>query len=136
MNIPRHWLLGAFAVLSISFLVVGCGPAGNGTKGGGNEVASGGGENGHDDDDDDDDDKKHDWKLNDAEMERGKQIFFERCAGCHGVLRKGATGKNIEPESTRAKGTAYHEAIIAHGSPAGLAAWGTPVTPASAEVKP
>lgn len=126
MNIPRHWLLGAFAVLSISFLVVGCGPAGNGTKGGGNEVASGGGENGHDDDDDDDDDddKKHDWKLNDAEMERGKQIFFERCAGCHGVLRKGATGKNIEPESTRAKGTAYLEAIITNGSPAGMPEWG------------
>ncbi|MCG3185417.1 MAG: Nitrite reductase [Planctomycetes bacterium] len=122
MNIPRHWLLGAFAVLSISFLVVGCGPAGNGTKGGGNEVASGGGENGHDDDDDDD--KKHDWKLNDAEMERGKRIFFERCAGCHGVLRKGATGKNIEPESTRAKGTAYLEAIITNGSPAGMPEWG------------
>ena len=27
----------------------------------------------------------------------GKKIYFERCAGCHGVLRKGATGKNLEP---------------------------------------
>ena len=25
------------------------------------------------------------------------KIYFERCAGCHGVLRKGATGKNLEP---------------------------------------
>ena len=27
------------------------------------------------------------------EFDHGKKIFFERCAGCHGVLRKGATGK-------------------------------------------
>jgi nitrite reductase (NO-forming)/hydroxylamine reductase len=32
-----------------------------------------------------------------AEKEIGKKIYFERCAGCHGVLRKGATGKNLEP---------------------------------------
>ncbi|MDR0273963.1 MAG: nitrite reductase [Burkholderiaceae bacterium] len=32
-----------------------------------------------------------------AELEAGKKIYFERCAGCHGVLRKGATGKNLEP---------------------------------------
>ena len=32
-----------------------------------------------------------------AEVEIGKKIYFERCAGCHGVLRKGATGKNLEP---------------------------------------
>ncbi|MFO1327293.1 MAG: cytochrome D1 domain-containing protein [Rubrivivax sp.] len=32
-----------------------------------------------------------------AELEQGKKIYFERCAGCHGVLRKGATGKNLEP---------------------------------------
>ena len=25
------------------------------------------------------------------------KIYFERCAGCHGMLRKGATGKNLEP---------------------------------------
>jgi cytochrome c5 len=27
--------------------------------------------------------------------------YFERCAGCHGVLRKGATGKNLEPHWTK-----------------------------------
>ena len=32
-----------------------------------------------------------------AEKEQAKKIYFERCAGCHGVLRKGATGKNLEP---------------------------------------
>ena len=32
-----------------------------------------------------------------SEKEQSKKIYFERCAGCHGVLRKGATGKNLEP---------------------------------------
>jgi nitrite reductase (NO-forming) / hydroxylamine reductase len=32
-----------------------------------------------------------------AEKDQAKKIYFERCAGCHGVLRKGATGKNLEP---------------------------------------
>lgn len=36
-----------------------------------------------------------------AEKETGKKIYFERCAGCHGVLRKGATGKNLEPHWTK-----------------------------------
>ena len=36
-------------------------------------------------------------KLTAAEKEQAKKIYFERCAGCHGVLRKGATGKNLEP---------------------------------------
>jgi nitrite reductase (NO-forming)/hydroxylamine reductase len=31
----------------------------------------------------------------------GAKIYFERCAGCHGVLRKGATGKNLEPHWTK-----------------------------------
>ena len=35
--------------------------------------------------------------LTAAEKETAKKIYFERCAGCHGVLRKGATGKNLEP---------------------------------------
>ena len=29
------------------------------------------------------------------------KIYFERCAGCHGMLRKGATGKNLEPSWTK-----------------------------------
>ncbi len=35
--------------------------------------------------------------LTAEEKEQAKKIYFERCAGCHGVLRKGATGKNLEP---------------------------------------
>src|SRR5574343_1838767 len=36
-----------------------------------------------------------------AEKETAKKIYFERCAGCHGVLRKGAIGKNLEPHWTK-----------------------------------
>ena len=39
--------------------------------------------------------------LSAAERESAKKIYFERCAGCHGVLRKGATGKNLEPHWSR-----------------------------------
>ena len=35
--------------------------------------------------------------LTPEEKATAKKIYFERCAGCHGVLRKGATGKNLEP---------------------------------------
>jgi nitrite reductase (NO-forming)/hydroxylamine reductase len=39
--------------------------------------------------------------LTAEEKEKAKKIYFERCAGCHGVLRKGATGKNLEPHWTK-----------------------------------
>ena len=38
--------------------------------------------------------------LTEAEFAKAKQIYFERCAGCHGVLRKGATGKPLTPDVT------------------------------------
>ena len=63
--------------------------------------------------------------LSEAEFAQGKQIFFERCAGCHGVLRKGATGKPLTPDITMAKGTDYLKALIKFGSPAGMPNWGT-----------
>ncbi|HEY5558308.1 MAG TPA: cytochrome D1 domain-containing protein [Steroidobacteraceae bacterium] len=63
--------------------------------------------------------------MSKPEFERAKQIYFERCAGCHGVLRKGATGKPLTPEITRAKGTDYLKVFINYGSPAGMPNWGT-----------
>ncbi|WIM07055.1 MAG: nitrite reductase [Candidatus Nitricoxidivorans perseverans] len=60
-----------------------------------------------------------------AEFERGKQIYFERCAGCHGVLRKGATGKPLTTDKTIASGTEYLKVFINYGSPAGMPNWGT-----------
>ena len=63
--------------------------------------------------------------VTEAEFARAKQIFFERCTGCHGVLRKGATGKPLTPDLTMAKGTDYLKALIKFGSPAGMPNWGT-----------
>ncbi|OGA52001.1 MAG: nitrite reductase [Betaproteobacteria bacterium RIFCSPLOWO2_12_FULL_62_58] len=60
-----------------------------------------------------------------AEFDRARQIYFERCAGCHGVLRKGATGKPLTPDITLAKGTEYLKVFIAYGSPAGMPNWQT-----------
>ncbi len=60
-----------------------------------------------------------------AEFERGKQIYFERCAGCHGVLRKGATGKALTSDITLARGTDYLKVFINYGSPGGMPNWGT-----------
>lgn len=60
-----------------------------------------------------------------AEFEHGKQIYFQRCAGCHGVLRKGATGKALTPDITLGKGTDYLKVFINFGSPAGMPNWGT-----------
>lgn len=59
------------------------------------------------------------------EFDHGKKIFFERCAGCHGVLRKGATGKALTTDITRERGDAYLHAFITYGSPAGMPNWGT-----------
>jgi len=63
--------------------------------------------------------------LNAAEFDKAKEIYFQRCAGCHGVLRKGATGKPLTPDITQARGQAYLEALITYGSPAGMPNWGT-----------
>jgi nitrite reductase (NO-forming)/hydroxylamine reductase len=60
-----------------------------------------------------------------AEFDKGRQIYFERCAGCHGVLRKGATGKPLTPDITLPKGSDYLEVFIKYGSPAGMPNWGT-----------
>jgi nitrite reductase (NO-forming)/hydroxylamine reductase len=64
---------------------------------------------------------------------QAKKIYFERCAGCHGVLRKGATGKNLEPHWTKKDkdgketsggtlklGSARLEKIIALGTDGGM----------------
>jgi nitrite reductase (NO-forming)/hydroxylamine reductase len=63
--------------------------------------------------------------LSEAEFATATQLYFERCAGCHGVLRKGATGKPLTPDITLAKGTEYLKALITYGSPAGMPNWGS-----------
>jgi len=63
--------------------------------------------------------------MSKTEFDRARQVYFERCAGCHGVLRKGATGKPLTPDITLGKGTEYLKVFIKYGSPAGMPNWGT-----------
>jgi nitrite reductase (NO-forming)/hydroxylamine reductase len=64
-------------------------------------------------------------QLTEAEFSKAKKIYFERCAGCHGVLRKGATGKPLTPDITQPKGLDYLKVFINFGSPAGMPNWGS-----------
>ena len=64
-------------------------------------------------------------KMTMAEFDESKQIFFQRCAGCHGVLRKGATGKALTTDITRKLGTAALDAFITNGTGGGMPNWGT-----------
>ena len=63
--------------------------------------------------------------MSKAEFDEARKIYFQRCAGCHGVLRKGATGKPLTPDITIGKGTDYLKVFIAYGSPAGMPNWQT-----------
>lgn len=58
--------------------------------------------------------------LSEADFEKAKVLYFQRCAGCHGVLRKGATGKSLLPKETRKAGQKKLERIIAYGTEGGM----------------
>jgi len=58
--------------------------------------------------------------MSEADFEKAKSLYFQRCAGCHGTLRKGATGKNLEPKATKKLGQARLEKIITFGTEGGM----------------
>ncbi|BCD61072.1 MULTISPECIES: nitrite reductase [unclassified Nitratiruptor] len=62
--------------------------------------------------------------LSPDEMKKATQIYFDRCAGCHGMLRKGALGPNLLPKKTKQMGTETLEYIIYNGTPGGMPDWG------------
>ncbi len=62
--------------------------------------------------------------LTDEEFAWARQTYFERCAGCHGTLRKGATGPALTPDKMLPKGTAGLAAIIFNGTSRGMPDWG------------
>ncbi|MCB2160454.1 c-type cytochrome [bacterium] len=62
--------------------------------------------------------------LSEEEFAWAKQTFFERCAGCHGTLRNGATGPALTPDKTLLMGTTALSAIIFNGTPRGMPDWG------------
>jgi nitrite reductase (NO-forming)/hydroxylamine reductase len=63
--------------------------------------------------------------MTQAEYDIATKLYFERCAGCHGVLRKGATGKPLTPDITQERGTDFLKILINYGSPGGMPNWGT-----------
>ncbi|WP_370402728.1 cytochrome D1 domain-containing protein [Sulfitobacter sp. JB4-11] len=69
--------------------------------------------------------KPGDPVMTPSEYQTSNQIYFERCAGCHGVLRKGATGKALTTDITRPNGFEYLRDFITYGSPVGMPNWGT-----------
>lgn len=62
--------------------------------------------------------------LSDQDYNWAKLVYFERCAGCHATLRKGATGPALTPDKTRAVGTVGLSAIIFNGTSRGMPDWG------------
>ena len=60
-----------------------------------------------------------------AEFDLARQVYFDRCAGCHGVLRKGATGKPLLPKQMQQLGTESLKVFIHYGTPGGMPGFGT-----------
>ena len=63
-------------------------------------------------------------KIGTEEFSKAQEIYFDRCAGCHGALRKGATGPALLPEKTRAYGTPVLKTFITNGTQGGMPDWG------------
>jgi nitrite reductase (NO-forming)/hydroxylamine reductase len=78
--------------------------------------------------------KPGDPVITPEEFGNATQLYFERCAGCHGVLRKGATGKPLTPDVTRENGYEYLRDFITYGSPGGMPNWGTSGDMSEAEI--
>ena len=63
-------------------------------------------------------------KITEEEFATAQYMYFDRCSGCHGALRKGATGKNIEPANTRKKTVEALNKILYEGTDGGMPGWG------------
>ncbi len=72
-----------------------------------------------------------DITLTAAEMEEASMLYFDRCAGCHGSSRMGATGPHLLPDApegnnapgTKILGAAGLKAFIENGTPGGMPEW-------------
>ncbi len=58
--------------------------------------------------------------MTQEELDKSKLIYFDRCAGCHGVLRKGATGPMLLPSKMRPYGTPILKTFIQNGTGGGM----------------
>jgi len=60
----------------------------------------------------------------DPRFEASKQVYFNHCAGCHGLYRTGATGPDIGSARAQAIGTDGIISILNYGTPAGMGNFG------------
>ena len=73
--------------------------------------------------------------LSKADFEEAKFQYFDRCSGCHGALRKGATGPNITPAKTLKKTLAKLEKVLFDGTEGGMPGLGKDKFLTRAEIK-
>jgi nitrite reductase (NO-forming)/hydroxylamine reductase len=62
--------------------------------------------------------------LTPEQFEASKQVYFNNCAGCHGLYRFGATGPDIGAVRSHDIGTDGLGAILRYGTPAGMGNFG------------
>ncbi|HEY5996935.1 MAG TPA: cytochrome D1 domain-containing protein [Candidatus Deferrimicrobiaceae bacterium] len=62
--------------------------------------------------------------LTAEEFEATKQVYFNRCAGCHGLHRKGGTGPVNDDVRSKVIGTDGIGAILRNGTPRGMPNFG------------
>ncbi len=73
--------------------------------------------------------QKNEISLSMAQMDQASQIYFDRCAGCHGSSRKGATGPSLLPDgdgkdpATKELGTVGLKSFIEDGTGGGMPEW-------------
>ena len=60
------------------------------------------------------------------DFSKAKSLYFNRCAGCHGTLRKGATGPNITDENLKKKNYTAEvvKIFITNGTGGGMPSFG------------
>ncbi|MCD6654439.1 MAG: nitrite reductase [Sulfurovum sp.] len=63
-------------------------------------------------------------ELTDTQFEATKNIYFDRCAGCHGLYRTGATGPLIDETRSEWIGTDGLAALLRYGTPRGMPNFG------------
>ncbi len=63
--------------------------------------------------------------LTDPEFDQARDLYFNRCAGCHGLYRTGATGPEIGEARAQWIGTDGVAALLRYGTPRGMPNFGT-----------
>ena len=58
--------------------------------------------------------------LTETQFNQSRDLYFNHCAGCHGLYRKGATGPNIGEARSQSIGTDGLGATMRYGTPGGM----------------